>query len=245
MSSLRDHFERVRAEKAARQANADPRLSARGRQLHRPIGNTMTRQTAPVQDAEYPDDDGNPDAGSPIELKFFNDWESLQGIQSQAKKNELKADFLPFYLPWIDGTLAAGVSGQNDMLVQLMVWALDTHDFDTATRIAEFALLNNMAMPEPFTRDVATFYAEQFAHEIIKRIEDPSEYAETLAKAVEITNDHDIPDPARAKLYRAYGNALKDDKPSEAIVAYEKAIKLDEAVGAKSDLSKLKSATAE
>ena len=32
MSSLRDHFERVRAEKAARQANADPRLSARGRQ---------------------------------------------------------------------------------------------------------------------------------------------------------------------------------------------------------------------
>lgn len=57
MSSLRDHFERVRAEKAARQANADPRLSARGRQLSRPLGNTMTRQTAPVQDAEYTDDD--------------------------------------------------------------------------------------------------------------------------------------------------------------------------------------------
>ena len=101
MSSLRDHFERVRAEKAARQANADPRLSARGRQLNRPLGNTMTRQTAPVQDAEYTDDDENPDAGSPIELKFFNDWQSLQGIQSQAKKNELKADFLPYYLPWI------------------------------------------------------------------------------------------------------------------------------------------------
>ena len=91
MSSLRDHFERVRAEKAARQANADPRLSARGRQLNRPLGNTMTRQTAPVQDAEYTDDEENPDAGSPIELKFFNDWQSLQGIQSQAKKNELKA----------------------------------------------------------------------------------------------------------------------------------------------------------
>ena len=242
MSSLRDHFQRVSAEKAARQANADPRLSARGRQLNRPLGNTMTRQTAPVKDAEYPDDDENPDAGSPIELKFFNDWQSLQGIQSQAKKNELKADFLPFYKPWIDGTLAAGVSGQNDMLVKLMVWALDTHDFDTATNIAEFALLNNMVMPEPFTRDVATVYAEQFASEIIKNIENTNEYADTLAKAIEVTNDHDMPDQVRAKLYRAYGNALKTDKPSEAINAYEKAIKLDEAVGAKSDLAKLKAA---
>ncbi len=242
MSSLRQHFERVRAEKAARQKNADPRLSAQGRQLNRPLGNTMTRQTAPVQDAEYTDDDENPDAGSPIELKFFNDWESLAGIQSHAKKNELKAEFLPYYLPWIDGTVAAGVSGQNDMLVKLMVWALDTHDFDTATRIAEFALLNNMAMPEPFTRDVATVYAEQFASEVIKNIDNPSEYADILAKAIDITNDNDMPDQVRAKLYRAYGNALKAAKPTDAINAYEKAIKLDEAVGAKSDLSKLKAA---
>ena len=246
MSSLRDHFERVRAEKVARQANADPRLSAKGRQLNRSLGATMTHQDQPVYDAQanqdYPLDDDNPDANSPLELKFFTDWESLAGIQSQAKKNELKAEFLPYYLPWIEGTLAAGVSGQNDMLLKLMVWALDTHDFDTATNIAEFALLNDMAMPEPFTRDVATVYAEQFASEIIKNIENTNEYADTLAKAIEVTNDHDMPDQVRAKLYRAYGNALKTDKPSEAINAYEKAIKLDEAVGAKSDLAKLKAA---
>lgn len=240
MSSLRDHFERVRAEKAARKT--DPRLSAQ--RNSRPLGNTMTRQTTPVfdgqADGDYPLDDDNPDAGSPIELKFYNDWQSLDGIQSQAKKNELKAEFLPFYKPWIEGTLAAGVSGQNDMLVRLMVWALDTHDFETATRIAEFALLNDMAMPDPFTRDVATVYAEQFASEIIKRADSPSEYADTLAKALDITGDHDMPDQVRAKLYRAYGNALKDDKPSEAITAYEKALKLDESVGCKTDLAKLK-----
>lgn len=244
MSSLRDHFERVRAEKAARQKNTDPRLSAQGRQLSRPLGTTMTRQSAPMQDGTNSelDDDDNPDAGSPIELKFFNDWESLAGIQSHAKKNELKADFLPYYLPWIEGTIAAGISGQNDMLVKLMVWALDTHDFTTATNIAEFALLNNMAMPEPFTRDVATFYAEQFASEIIGNIDDPSEYVELLAKAIDITNASDMPDQARAKLYRAYGNALKADKPSDAITAYEKAISIDKTVGAKTDLAKLKAA---
>lgn len=246
MSSLRDHFERVRAEKAARQANADPRLSARGRQLNRPLGSTMIRQNQPVfdgqPDGEYPLDDDNPDAGSPIELKFFNDWQSLQGIQSQAKKNELKADFLPYYLPWIEGTLAAGISGQNDMLVQLMVWALDTHEFDTATRIAEFALLNDMAMPEPFTRDVATVYAEQLASEVTKKADKPSEHTDILAKAIEVTNDHDMPDPVRAKLYRAYGDALKADKPTDAIAAYEKAIAIYPDVGCKTDLSKLKAA---
>lgn len=245
MSSLRDHFERVSAEKKALQANTDPRLSARGQQLNRPLGNTMTRQSQPVHDGEYPLDDENPDADSPIELKFFNDWQSLQGIQSQAKKNELKADFLPYYLPWIEGTLAAGVSGQNDMLVQLMVWALDTHDFDTATNIAEFALLNEMAMPEPFTRDVATVYAEQLASEVTKRVDNPSDHADTLAKAIEVTNGYDMPDTVRAKLYRAYGDALKADKPTEAITAYEKALKIDDSVGCKVDLSKLKSATAE
>lgn len=221
MSSLRDHFERVRAEKLARQANA------------RPMGTTMTRQTAPVIDAE-------PDIGSSIELKFFNDWERLSAIQSHSKKNELKAEFLPFYKPWIEGTLAAGVSAQNDMLLKLMVWSLDTHDFSTATDIAEFALLNNMAMPEPFSRDVATVYAEQFASEIIKRSDSAATYTDTLARAVDITNAHDMPDPVRAKLYRAYGNALRDDKPQDAIKAYERAIMLDDGAGCKTDLAKLK-----
>ena len=242
MSSLRDHFERVSAEKKARQANVDPRLSARGRQLNRPLGDTMTRQSQPMHDGEYLLNDENPDADSPIELKFFNDWESLQGIQSQAKKNELKADFLPFYLPWIEGTLAAGISDQNDMLVKLMVWALDTHDFTTATNIAEFALLNKMAMPEPFTRDVATVYAEQLASEVMKNADNPSEHADILAKAIEVTNGSDMPDPVRAKLYRAYGDALKADKPTDAITAYDKAIAIYPDVGCKTDLAKLKAA---
>ena len=49
-------------------------------------------------------------------------------------------------------------------------------------------------------------------------------------------------DPVRAKLYRAYGDALKADKPTDAIAAYEKAIAIYPDVGCKTDLSKLKAA---
>lgn len=52
-----------------------------------------------------------------------------------------------------------------------------------------------------------------------------------------------MPDPVRAKLYRAYGDVLKADKPTDAITAYEKAIAIYPSdVGCKTDLSKLKAA---
>lgn len=232
MNSLRQHFERTQAEKKARAKVADPRFSA-----NRPLGRIMTRQDEPLHDAvSEPDHRGN------IELKFHNDWQQISGIQSHSKRNELKAEFLPAYQAYIDGTIAAGVGEQNDMLLKLMVWALDSQNFATATQIAQFALLNDMVMPEPFSRDVATVYAEQISEELIKNIpiERAADYADSVQKAVDITTGYDMPDQVRAKLYRALGNTLKTDKPSDAISAYEMAIKLDANVGAKTDLAQLK-----
>lgn len=231
MNSLRQHFERMQAEKAARAKVADPRLSAQGR----PLGQTLTRQNQPVQDGESSDSAAD---ASNIELKFFNDWEQLSGIQSRSKKDELKTELLPHYQPYIDGTLSAGVGEQNDMLLKLMVWSLDTQNLITATNIAEFALLNGMVMPEPFTRDVATVFAEQFSDELLKR--DATTDADLVQRAIDITSGHDMPDQVRAKLYRVLGDSLKTDHAADAIGAYEKALKLDPAAGCKTDLAQLK-----
>lgn len=225
MSSLKQHFDRVQAEKQARK---------RGETF------TVLPQNTPVFDGEFADDDNtfSSDEHSGIELQFFNDWEQLDAMQSHSKKNELKAELLPHYLPYIEGVIASGVGVQNDMLLKLMVWALDTHEFDVATNIAEFALLNDMAMPEPFSRSVATVYSEQLASEIIKfnlTIE-PA----LLSKAIDLTKDYDMPDQVRAKLYRAYGDVLKHDEPKQAVTAYETALRFDDKVGVKTDLANLK-----
>ena len=148
---------------------------------------------------------------------------------------------MPNYLPWIEGTIAEGVGGQDDMLVKLMVWCLDTHDFKTAIDIAEYALLNDFVMPEPFTRDVATVFVEQLSDELlsIRKDTDTAVYADLIQRAIDSTTSQDMPDQVRAKIYRAFGDSLKDPKPDEAITAYEIAIKLDDKVGCKKDLAQL------
>ena len=239
---LRDHFIRTTAAKKAAAANADPRLSVQV--LGRRKSTAMVSQTTPISDA--PDlTDTNPDGGGSMELKFFNDYEQLSNIQSISHKKELKAEFLPFYIPWIEGTIAEGVGTQDDMLVKLMVWCLDTHEFKVATDIAEYALLNDFVMPEPFTRDVATVFVEQLSDEMLKEVEDVAVHTELIQRAIDSTTGQDMPDQVRAKLYRVLGDSLKDAKPKEAINAYEKAIKLDDKVGCKKDLEQLRKATAE
>lgn len=240
-NSLRNHFIRTQAAKKAAAANADPRLSAQV--LGRRMGTTMVSQSTPISDAPS-DGDTNPDAGSNIELKFWNDDQHLSNIQSISHKTELKKEFLPFYVPWIEGTIAEGVGSQDDMLVKLMVWCLDTHDFKTATDIAEYALLNDFVMPEPFTRDVATVFVEQLADEllILKKDTDTAVYADLIQRAIDSTTSQDMPDQVRAKLYRVLGDSLKDAKPEDAIHAYEIAIKLDDKVGCKKDLTQLEKA---
>lgn len=240
-NSLRNHFVRTQAAKKAAAANNDPRLSAQV--LGRRTGTTMVSQSTPISDAPS-DGDTNPDAGSNIELKFWNDDQHLSNIQSISHKTELKKEFLPFYVPWIEGTIAEGVGSQDDMLVKLMVWCLDTHDFKTATDIAEYALLNDFVMPEPFTRDVATVFVEQLADEllILKKDTDTAVYADLIQRAIDSTTSQDMPDQVRAKLYRVLGDSLKDAKPKDAIHAYETAIKLDDKVGCKKDLTQLEKA---
>ncbi len=220
MSSLRQHFEKVTAEKQAKAK------AKKGLQL-------------PSQTTQPPVDNLPPQANNKMEIKFFNDWEQLANIQSLEAKTAEKREILPNYLPWIEGTLASGVGTQNDMLLKLMVWCLDVHDFVTATKIAQFALLNNMVMPEPFSRTVACIYAEQMANEGLKNIDNIADYAEIYGQAVELTNSHDMPDEVRAKLYRAWGDSLKNTHTEDAILAYKRAISLDDKVGCKQDLKNL------
>lgn len=244
-NSLRNHFVRTQAAKKAAAANNDPRLSAQV--LGRRPGTTMVSQTTPASDAtpnanSDADPDSSPENIGGIALKFWNDFENLSNIQSISHKTELKAELLPSYIPWIEGTIAEGVGAQDDMLVKLMVWCLDTHEFKVATDIADYAMLNDFVMPEPFTRDVATVFVEQLSDEMLKNVFNTSEYAELIQRAVNSTTDQDMPDQVRAKIYRVLGDSLKDAKPNDAITAYETAIKLDNAVGCKKDLAQLRKA---
>ena len=94
-------------------------------------------------------------------------------------------------------------------------------------------------MPEPYARDTATIFAEQLADGLI---DDPdvATHADLIAKAIDLVRGCDMVDQVRAKLYKAQGLALAAYRPSEAITAYEMALRLDAKVGVKQILDKLK-----
>ncbi|KAE9955141.1 terminase, partial [Escherichia coli] len=59
----------------------------------------------------------------------------LKVIQSKAAKAELKKTLLPDFSGWIDGTLESDSGRQDEVIVTLMVWAVDCGDLPLALRI--------------------------------------------------------------------------------------------------------------
>lgn len=174
-----------------------------------------------------------------IELRLFNHMSQLKDTKSTQDKIAKKKEWLPEYLGYIDGCLAVSPSAQNTTLVTLMVWAVDAGEYELAVRIAEFAILNDMVMPEGHIRGIAEFVTEQCAIDFCDDLDLAIAHAELIKKIIELGVGEQMVDQARAKIYRALGDALKDAQPFEAQNAYKNALRLDSKVGCKKDLTAL------
>ncbi|MEG0343275.1 MAG: phage terminase small subunit [Acinetobacter sp.] len=229
INSMREHREKMLAIKAQKQAQSpDPRL----------------RKKAVIMGVE-PESailKANTDSATPtanIELRLFNHMNQLKDTKSTQEKIAKKTEWLPEYLGYIDGCLAVSPSAQNTTLVTLMVWAVDAGEYELAVRIAEFAILNDMVMPEGYSREIAEFVTEQCAEDFNNDSDLAIAHAELIKKIIELGVGEQMVDQARAKIYRALGDALKDAQPFEAQNAYKNALRLDSKVGCKKDLTAL------
>lgn len=165
----------------------------------------------------------------------------LKEIKGSEKKAELKAKLLPEYQPWIAGVLEADTGRQDDVLMTVFVWTIDTADFATAVKIGAYAIRHKLVMPDQYQRDVASVLAEEIADIALKRDDDfRQSNLEHIERTVAITDDQDIHDAIRAKLYKAYGYALRvNDEPRLARTILARALELDQRVGVKKDIERL------
>jgi|GEM_PF-80075 len=224
MNSMQAHFERKSAEKAARiKSDQQKHLS----EMQRIRTGYVAPQPEP-EDIQIPAHNAET-----IELRLFSDMQRLKQIQSRQAKQELKAELLPAYLPWIEGTLTQSPAPQNDVLVHLMVWAIDCAEFSLALTIAKHAILNDMVMPEPYTRTLPTVFAEQLAESVLELQSYPKGLSDTVEQALDLVKRLDMPDEVRAKLFKALGATLSEDRPKDAKGAYEIALRLDSKCGVK------------
>lgn len=172
--------------------------------------------------------------------KLEEDRRSLLRIQSMQRRKEFKRAVLVHYLPWIDGVMRSGKSTQDDVLVTAIVWLTDIGEPTRALPLAAYALKHGMTLPG-FARTLPTIIAEEIAdaEQLKYDLSEPLNLS-VLQQALEITEPYDMPDEARAKLYKVLGYALEQNSETQkAKMAFEQALRMHSRVGVKKDLSRL------
>lgn len=175
---------------------------------------------------------------------------ALKQVQSVERKAEVKRRVLPQFLPWVRGVLEAGRGGQDDVLMTVMVWAIDVGNFELALEIAAYALQHKLTLPDQYKRDVATLVAEEIAEQSIAAIAAGKPLnVDSLATAESLTAPHDMPDEVRAKLYKALGQAHQalaglEGEPNKteaemALTHFKRALELHDRVGVKKEIERL------
>jgi len=161
----------------------------------------------------------------------------LHGIQSIERKAEAKRKMLPEYTAWVSGALEGDSGRQDDVLMTIMVWAIDVGDYTTATLIAAYALKHGLTMPDQYKRDAATLVAEEIADAALAP--GGAVGGDVLSELSDLTADHDMPDEVRAKLNKAIGLALESTAPQVALEHLNRALALNDRVGAKKDIERI------
>ena len=173
-------------------------------------------------------------------MQLNEDRRRLKGIQSHVRKAEIKITLLPKYFAWINGVIEVNSERQDDVLLYVMVWAIDAGDFDLALRIAEHALTHRWAMPMLTSRNAATWIVEEISDSALKALATKQEFAaDTLLRVLSVTEGCDMPDPSLARLHKAIGYVLRDVRPMAALNHLNQALALHDRCGVKKDIEQL------
>ncbi|MBF3236897.1 terminase [Aeromonas veronii] len=166
---------------------------------------------------------------------------TLKGIQSIERKIDAKRTMLPVYQPWIDGLLAADRGGQDDVMVTVMLWTLDTGELAHALPMASYVIRHGLTTPDRYERTAATLITEEVADTAIKLQEAGNGPAlGLLTDYLDLLRHCDTFDQVRAKLHKAVGRACYAEGHKEwAAEHYRRALELHDKVGLKKDLEVL------
>ncbi|HIE1063514.1 TPA: phage terminase small subunit [Serratia marcescens] len=175
------------------------------------------------------------------------DQSALKRVQSDQAKAEMKKQLLPHYEGWIEGTLDGNSGRQDEVIVTLMIWAIDAGDYPLAVRIGRYVIEHNLAMPDQFRRTAATALVEELCDPILVQVKadestDLTAHLQVLEELAQIVDGKDMPDVVLAKLFKARGFALRggdDAAQAKALELLRQALKLDANAGVKKAIESL------
>ncbi|APM56421.1 phage terminase small subunit [Klebsiella pneumoniae] len=175
------------------------------------------------------------------------DQSALKRVQSDQAKAAMKRQLLPHYEGWIEGTLDGDSGRQDEVIVTLMVWAIDAGDYALAVRIGRYVVTHGLLMPDRFNRTAATVLVDEICDPILVQVKaddatDVTPYLAVLDEVADFTSGSDMPDVVRAKLCKARAFALRNGTTEEQVTALEllrQALTLDAGAGVKKEIDRL------
>ncbi|HIF0160650.1 phage terminase small subunit [Klebsiella pneumoniae] len=175
------------------------------------------------------------------------DQSALRRVQSDQAKAAMKRQLLPHYEGWIEGTLDGDSGRQDEVIVTLMVWAIDAGDYALAVRIGRYVVVHGLLMPDRFNRTAATVLVDEICDPILVQVKaddatDVTPYLAVLDEVAEFTAGSDMPDVVRAKLCKVRAFALRNGTTDEQTTALEllrQALTLDAGAGVKKEIDRL------
>ncbi|HDO7096600.1 phage terminase small subunit [Klebsiella pneumoniae] len=175
------------------------------------------------------------------------DQSALKRVQSDQAKAAMKRQLLPHYEGWIEGTLDGDSGRQDEVIVTLMVWAIDAGDYALASRIGRYVVAHSLLMPDRFNRTAATVLVDEICDPILVQVKaddttDVTPYLSVLDDVADFTAGSDMPDVVRAKLCKARAFALRNGTTEEqttALALLRQALTLDAGAGVKKEIERL------
>ncbi|HIH9799243.1 TPA: phage terminase small subunit [Klebsiella pneumoniae] len=175
------------------------------------------------------------------------DQSALRRVQSDQAKAAMKRQLLPHYEGWIEGTLDGDSGRQDEVIVTLMVWAIDAGDYALAARIGRYVVTHSLLMPDRFNRTAATVLVDEICDPILVQVKaddttDVTPYLTVLDDVADFTACSDMPDVVRAKLCKVRAFALRNGTTEEqttALALLRQALTLDAGAGVKKEIERL------
>lgn len=225
---------------------------------------TASNDNAPVERRE-----ASPEARQ--RLAMAQAKRRLKALKSMEARAQLKRELMPEFEAWVAGVLDAADraqdadpafrAGQDDVVVEVLIWRLDVGDLDQAAHLFAFARRHGWGLPANFKRSLPVFVAEQAAEFANRELDADRDAPLTPLLIIEDqVAKEDMPDEVRAQLHKAIGReyARRAEAPvaeGESVMAgskrarleaaaaqLQRALELDARSGAKGDLGRVKKA---
>lgn len=226
------------------------RQAARTREI--PAGKRQTRR-APGEKAPSPSPASDADTDRAALLAVLHEnLRTLSDIQSHEARQPKKAEYARQFDAHVNAVLEADEPVQDEILVTMLVWAIDYRDFDRALQLSAFVLEHDLVLPERYSRTPACFLAEEIAELALSQHEQVPH--DVLLQVAQQVIGADMPDAVAAKLQKAIGRSwlrkaqdfdpTADNAPAGGASAYaeqaadalKRALTLDAQVGVKKDI---------